>query len=44
MVFGEMNKLLFEKIKELTLYMIGHQKEIKKMNDKVRILEKNIAK
>ena len=35
---GEMNKLLLEKIEELTLYMIQQQKEIKNLNTKVQIL------
>ncbi|MFA8451472.1 MAG: hypothetical protein ACEPOW_12330 [Bacteroidales bacterium] len=39
---GEMNKILMEKIEELTLYTIQQQKLINNLNDKVDNLEKQL--
>ncbi|HPM10432.1 MAG TPA: hypothetical protein PK941_08315 [Paludibacter sp.] len=36
---GEMNALLLKKIEELTLYVIGQQKEINALKDKLAEIE-----
>ncbi|SHI47916.1 shufflon system plasmid conjugative transfer pilus tip adhesin PilV [Aquimarina spongiae] len=41
---GEMNKLLLEKIEELTLYTIDQEKEIKALHQKINALEQQNSK
>ena len=36
---GEMDKVLLEKVEELTLYMIEQQKEIKKLKEEIKVLK-----